>query len=234
MEADAYVASRAQRAALLSGVYSIVNESPRCVDVVRAALAADVRIVQYRAKVGITSDTLRALREMTRESGALLIVNDDVDATRAFDCDGVHLGPDDAGFYDIARVRAILPDRLIGLSCGTVEEADPQRTEGADYLGVGSVYATQSKDDAGAPIGIEGLTRIATVTPLPVAAIGGISLKNVGNVRRSGVAMAAVLSAISASDDPRAAARELVRAWGDPSGFDARGAAEPKAERRLK
>lgn len=216
MAADAHVVARARRAALLHGIYAIVNESSGTGDIARAVLDAGIRIVQYRAKRGIVPETLRALRDMTRDAGALLIVNDDVEAVRAFDCDGVHLGPDDAGFYDAARVRANLPERLIGLSCGTVEEARPNRTDGADYLGVGSVYATPSKDDAGEPIGIEGLTRIASITALPVAAIGGITRVNVINVRRSGVAMAAVISAISGADDPSEAARALVQRWREP------------------
>jgi thiamine-phosphate pyrophosphorylase len=216
MAAKTRVSDRERRAALLHGIYVIVNESVRTVEITRAALDAGVRIVQYRAKRGIVAETLQSLREMTRSHNALLIVNDDVEAVRAFDCDGVHLGPDDAGFYDVARVRDALPDRVIGVSCGTVEEARPSRTEGADYLGVGSVYATASKDDAGIPIGIEGLSRVASATPLPVAAIGGITLDNVGNVRRSGVAMAALISAMSNADDPAAAARALVRVWNAP------------------
>lgn len=213
MAAKARVSDREQRVALLHGIYAIVNESARTVEIARAAVDAGIHVVQYRAKRGIVTETLRALRAMTREHGALLIVNDDVEAVRAFDCDGVHLGPDDTGFYDVARVRDALSDRVIGLSCGTVEEADPSRTEGADYLGVGSVYATASKHDAGESIGIDGLSRIAAVTPLPVAAIGGITLENIGSVRRSGVAMAALISAISNADDPRTAASALVNAW---------------------
>lgn len=216
MAAKTRVSDREQRAALLHGIYAIVNESPRTLEIARAALDAGIRVLQYRAKRGIVAETLQSLREMTRDRNALLIVNDDVEAVGAYDCDGVHLGPDDAGFYDVARVRNALPDRIIGLSCGTVEEADPTRTQGADYLGVGSVYATDSKDDAGEPIGIEGLSRIASTTPLPVAAIGGITLDNVGNVRRSGVAMAALISAISAGEDPSAAAAALVREWSVP------------------
>lgn len=216
MAAKTRVSDREQRAALLHGIYAIVNESPRTLEIARAALDAGIRVVQYRAKRGIVAETLQSLREMTRDRNALLIVNDDVEAVGAYDCDGVHLGPDDAGFYDVACVRNALPDRIIGLSCGTVEEADPSRTQGADYLGVGSVYVTDSKDDAGEPIGIEGLSRIASTTPLPVAAIGGITLDNVGNVRRSGVAMAALISAISAAEDPSAAAAALVREWSVP------------------
>lgn len=215
MAAKARLIDRAQRTALLHGIYAIVNESARAIDIARAAVDAGVSVVQYRAKQGTVAETLRALRTLTRDAGALLIVDDDVAAVHAFDCDGVHLGPDDAGFYQVERIRSELADRLIGLSCGTVEEAAPQRTAGADYLGVGAVYATPSKADAGEPIGIDGLERIASVTALPVAAIGGITIANVVNVRRSGVAMAAVISAISAADDPGEAARALVHEWNE-------------------
>jgi len=213
MAANARLSSRSRRAELLHGIYAVVDESARTLEIARDVLGAGICILQYRAKTGIVAQTLQTLRALTRERAALLIVNDDVAAVRAFDCDGVHLGPDDDGFYDVARVRAAIPEHLIGLSCGTVGEASPRRTEGADYLGVGSVYATPSKDDAGAPIGIDGLARIASVTALPVAAIGGITVANVGNVRRSGVAMAAVISAISAAESSAAAARALVRGW---------------------
>lgn len=203
--------TRARRAERLHGVYVIVNEDGRALDLTRAVLDAGVRIVQYRAKRGIIPEHLRGLREMTRECDALLVVNDDWWAAEQFDCDGVHLGPDDTGFDRVADVRKTLGQRLVGLSCGTVEEARAARD--ADYIGVGSIYATASKDDAGAPIGIDGLREIADVTPLPVAAIGGISAATLANVRAAGAAMAAVISAISEAPDPCAAARELVAEW---------------------
>jgi thiamine-phosphate pyrophosphorylase len=213
MATDANVTpSRAQRASLLHGIYVIVNESARAFSIARACVDAGVRVLQYRAKHGIVSYTLRSLRTLTRDFGALLIVNDDIDAAVAFDCDGVHLGPDDRGFTDAALVRERVGERLIGLSCGTVDEA---RAAGdADYLGVGSVFRTASKEDAGDPIRIDGLLRVASATTLPVAAIGGINAATIGDVRSSGVAMAAVISAISAANDPRAAARTLVEGWG--------------------
>ncbi|HTA40126.1 MAG TPA: thiamine phosphate synthase [Candidatus Acidoferrales bacterium] len=206
--------TRAGRAALLHGVYLIVNEGePNPVAAAKAGLAAGIAIVQYRAKRGIDATHLRALREETRERGALLIVNDDCDATIAFDADGVHLGPDDAGFDRVAAVRTMLGDRLIGLSCGT--QAEARAAGDADYLGVGAVYATASKDDAGAPIGIDGLLAVARATHLPVAAIGGITYDTLADVRASGVAMAAVISAVANAHDPREAARALVARWND-------------------
>ena len=204
--------TRAGRAALLHGVYLIVNEGERDpVAIARACLDAGVTVVQYRAKRGIDAAHLRAIRAATAERGALLIVNDDCDATLVFDADGVHLGPDDAGFDRIANVRAALGDRLIGLSCGT--EAEARAAGDADYLGIGSVYATASKNDAGSPIGIAGMLEVARATHLPVAAIGGITYELLPEVRASGVAMAAVISAVANASDPAEAARALVARW---------------------
>jgi thiamine-phosphate pyrophosphorylase len=203
--------ARTQRASRLHGIYVIVNEDGRAIELARAVLAAGVRVVQYRAKRGVVSENLRSLRAMTRASDALLLVNDNWRSAEAFDCDGVHLGPGDDGFERVGDVRAALPERLIGLSCGTVAEA---RAGGeADYLGVGSIYATSSKHDAGEPIGIDGLRAIARATPLPVAAIGGITARTIGDVRRSGATLAAVISAVAAARDPQQAARELIEAW---------------------
>jgi len=210
--------TRADRAALLRGVYAIVNEGgPDPIVLARAATDAGIRVVQYRAKHGIVESTLRALRAITRACGALLIVNDDADAAVRFDSDGVHLGPDDPNFSDAAPVRAALGQRLIGLSCGTVDEALAAETQDVDYLGVGAVYATGSKPDAGDPIGIGGLLRVAGASRFPVVAVGGIGAFNLAAVTRSNVAMAAVIAAIANHPDPLSAARELVRIWSEAS-----------------
>lgn len=206
--------TRDARATLLHGIYLIVNEGERNpVAIARDALRAGVRVVQYRAKHGIVAENLHALRDATRDAGALLIVNDDWRAAVDYDCDGVHLGPDDDGFIDIVPVRAAIGDRLIGLSCGTVAEAEAAQRLGADYIGVGSVYATTSKGDAGDPIGIAGLRRVAGAAALPVAAIGGIDAPRLAAVRETGVAMAAVISAIVQADVPFEAAQQLVQRW---------------------
>jgi thiamine-phosphate pyrophosphorylase len=201
------------RVTRLHGIYAIVNETSAVLDIARACIDAGITVLQYRAKNGINKDHLILLRALTYDSGALLIVNDDWRAAAAFDCDGVHLGPDDDGFIEIAPVRSALGQRLIGLSCGTVEEAREANRLGADYIGVGSVYATGSKADAGDPIGIDGLRRVASVAAMPVVAIGGITVQNLDPVRETGVAMAAVISAISSAPDPAAAAHELVQRW---------------------
>ncbi|MGC1381788.1 MAG: thiamine phosphate synthase [Candidatus Baltobacteraceae bacterium] len=205
--------TRMRRAERLRGIYAIVNEAPSVLEIAAAALRAGVAIVQYRAKNGIVAEHVVALRRLTLAHDALLVMNDDWRAADAFDCDGVHLGPGDAGFDTIARVRDALPQRLIGVSCGTAEQARGLRASQADYIGVGSVYRTESKADAGDPIGIDGLVRVASSTPLPVAAIGGITAERIAEVRRTGVAMAAVISALASSAQPEEAARDLIAGW---------------------
>jgi thiamine-phosphate diphosphorylase len=211
--ADATRVDRRQRVALLHGIYVILNAGPHVLELARAVLDAGVRVVQYRAKGAIDASDLQGLRRDTFAHGALLILNDDWRAARTFDCDGVHLGPDDDGFADIATVREALPNELIGLSCGTLEEVRAANGADVDYLGVGSVYATTSKNDAGAPLGMASLEVLVSAARVPVAAIGGIGAATVPEIRRTGAAMAAVISAVSGAVDPRQATCELIAAW---------------------
>jgi thiamine-phosphate pyrophosphorylase len=205
---------RTDASTLLNGIYAIVNEGePDLVALTRAVLAGGVHVVQYRAKSGIIPEHAHTIRELTRAREALFIINDEWRAVETYDADGVHLGPEDAAPGEVARIRQLLPDRVIGVSCGTEEEARVAQAARVDYIGVGSVYATSSKADAGAPIGIAGLYRVARATNVPVAAIGGITLESIPEIRATGVAMAAVISAISAARDAHAATAALVRAW---------------------
>ena len=213
--------TRQLRGELLRGIYVILNEDSRLLELAEAVLDAGVRIVQYRAKGGIVAQRAYGLRALTRERDALLIMNDDWSAADRFDCDGVHLGPADSGFDRVEAVRYALPQRLIGLSCGTIDEVRIANASGVDYIGAGSIYATTSKRDAGAPIGTECLHALVRASAAPVAAVGGITASTVPQIRRSGAAMAAVISAVSAAPLPRRAARELVDAW---NGCDCRDA----------
>jgi len=134
-------------------------------------------------------------------------------AVGACDTAGVHLAPADATFEARRAVRGALPGRLVGFSCGAPQEATPAEEAGADGAGVGSVFATGSKSDAGVPIGVEGLRAVTAATALPVAAIGGITADVLPSIRRTGVAMAAILSAIASASDPRAVTAQLVQLW---------------------
>ncbi|MDQ6826877.1 MAG: thiamine phosphate synthase [Candidatus Eremiobacteraeota bacterium] len=200
-------------AVALRGLYAIVNEGERDpVSLTGAVLAGGIRLVQYRAKKGIVREHALAMRSLCRIAGALFLVNDDVEVALELDADGVHVGPDDSAWADLGALRAKLGTKLLGLSCASPAEARGAQSSGADYLGVGSCFATVSKPDAGEPIGIAGLRSVVASTSLPVAAIGGLNAGNLAQVFDAGATMAAVISALYV-DDAATAARELVELW---------------------
>ena len=197
---------------LFRGIYALVEpERSNPLPYIEALLEGVVRLFQVRAKRGITADVIAALCARVRTRGGLVIVNDDV--TLAALADGVHLGQEDAAQHDLPALRATLGTRIIGLSCGTPAEARAARTGLIDYIGAGPIFATPSKSDAGAPIGISGVRAVVGATTLPVAAIGGINLERLGRVRESGAQMAAILSGLSGAADTAANARAYVDAW---------------------
>jgi thiamine-phosphate pyrophosphorylase len=177
-----------------------------------ALLRGGIRLVQVRAKSGIAVPELRALVARIRAAGGTAIVNDDV--TLALEADGVHLGQEDLAGHDLHALRAQLGARAIGLSCGTPAEARAIPAGLVDYVGAGPIFATTSKGDAGAPIGVNGVRVVVEATSLPVAAIGGITLAALPRVRETGASMAAVISALAGAADPEATARAFVNAWG--------------------
>ncbi len=183
-------------------------------EVVAAAVRGGVTLVQLREKTRPDAEVIelaRALKDLLGPLGVPLIVNDRVEVARAAGADGVHLGQDD---LDAARARAILgSDKLIGVSAGTAAEAARVDKAAADYVGIGSVYATPTKPDAGAPIGVAGLSDLAAaLAPLPAVAIGGIGAGNAAQVMASGATDGiAVVSAICGAEDPEAAAQALRR-----------------------
>ena len=177
---------------------------------VEAAVRGGVDVVQLREK-RTAAEVIRSLAEELREGcargGALFTVNDDVGLARLSRADGVHLGQEDA---PVALAREELgPDAVVGRSAGTVAEAHEALREGADYLGVGTVFATPTKPDAE----VAGLALVEEVAreelPLPWFAIGGITAETAGEVAAAGAPGFAVVRAILDADDPEAAAREL-------------------------
>lgn len=187
------------------------------VDVAQAALTGGARIVQLRDKTSPLSRVLeegREIRRLTREVGALFIVNDRVDVALALDADGVHLGPDD---FPPAEARRLLgAERVIGVSINSVAEAEAALRAGASYLGVGAIFGTTTKADAGEPLGLERLKEIKRATPLPVVAIGGISLHNIRSVAAAGADAAAVVSAVVCAEDMVTATRALMEKFARP------------------
>lgn len=178
--------------------------------VIEAAMAGGVTMVQLRDKGATTRELIalgRALHEITAKARVPLIINDRLDIALALDAEGVHVGQEDMP-APMAR-RLLGPERILGVSAGTVEEARRAERDGATYLGVGDVYGTPSKENAGTPIGIEGLREIAEAVSIPVVGIGGITADNAAAVIEAGAAGVAVISAVVAAQDPRAAARRL-------------------------
>lgn len=177
-----------------------------------AALAAGVRIIQIREKEGTARRALEiamALRGVTRERGALLLVNDRLDLALAAEADGVHLGQDD---LPVATARLLLgPDALIGLSITDPEQLDAPDVRGADYLGVGAVFPTGSKSDA-RHTGLALVAAARAAVDVPIVAIGGITRENAAETVRAGADVLAVISAIAAAPDPGSAARRLLEA----------------------
>ena len=178
-------------------------------DQVEQALLGGATCVQLREKqLDETAflEEARALRRLCRAYRVPLIINDSVDIALAVDADGVHVGQDDleAG----AARQKLGPHKILGVSAHSVEQARRAQAQGADYLGVGAVFPTATKADAGAlPPGELGA--ICRAVPLPVVAIGGVTADNVPSLAGTGIAGVAVVSALFAQADIRQAAARL-------------------------
>jgi thiamine-phosphate diphosphorylase len=196
----------------------IVVTDPDCgagrtvVDVVRAALRGGAPAIQLRMKDASAremTELARALLAETRPAGALLFINDRVDVAIAVGAEGAHVGQDD---LPVHAARAITPPGfLLGVSAETAELARAAEADGADYVGVGPVYVTGSKADAGDAVGVERIAEVGAAVRIPVVGIGGIAIHNAPPVLHAGAAGIAVISAVMRADDPEAATRALLR-----------------------
>ncbi|CAN5794389.1 thiamine phosphate synthase [soil metagenome] len=180
--------------------------------VIEAALAAGATAIQLRDKQAGTGELLplaRRLRERCHAHGALFLVNDRLDLALASGADGVHVGQDD---LPAGEVRAVAPPGfVIGVSAETPALAIRAQRDGADYVGCGPVWATESKADAGVAIGLSGVASVVRAVRIPVVAIGGITPERVQGLLSEGAAGVAVIRAVLAASDPSAAARGLLR-----------------------
>lgn len=182
-------------------------------EVVEQAIEGGVDVVQLREKaqsVRTRFETGKRVRELTRNAGVTFIINDRVDLALALDADGVHLGDDD---LPVPAARDLLgPDAIIGRSVSTVSDANAAERAGADYLGVGAIYRTDSKDDVSEAehgVGPERIAAIDRAVDIPIVGIGGITPENANTVAAAGADGVAVISAITAADDPAAATSRL-------------------------
>ena len=199
------------------GLYAILS-SDLCKQSVRqtaeAVLAAGVKIIQLREK-HTPDDQFYALacelRQLTDQHDALFIVNDRADIAALTGADGVHLGQGDLPLADVRRL--LRPGALVGRSTHSLADAQHAVHEGADYIGFGAVFDTTTKAKP-IRVGTEMLIDVLVGVPdsLPVVAIGGITLKNLPEVRQAGARWVAVSSALCQADDPELAARELIAA----------------------
>jgi thiamine-phosphate diphosphorylase len=194
-------------------------------DVVGEALAAGAPTIQLRLKGASARELLEAAHELipiVRSASALFIVNDRLDVALAAGADGVHLGPDDPPVADARAVAAealgaMADGFILGCSVDTPADAARAEAEGANYLGVGAVYATANKSDAGEVIGLEGLERVVEAVSIPVVAIGGITPERASAVVETGACGYAVIGAVMGSPEPADAVRALLSPFGGPA-----------------
>lgn len=174
-------------------------------------LSSGIHILQYREKrlpAGKMLEECRMLREMTRKANACFIVNDHIDIAMLAGADGVHIGQDDLPVEEVRRL--VGPDITIGLSTHSPEQA--RAAAGADYIGVGPIFATQTKEDVVDPVGFEYLDWVVANIDLPFVAIGGIKEHNIGEVAAHGAKCCALVSELVGAPDIAEKVRKLRKA----------------------
>lgn len=203
------------KALLPRGIYGITAEKfsrgRDNVTVVREMIAGGVKAVQYREKRPDKSframyEECLAIRRLTRESGVLFIINDYVELAMLADADGVHVGQDD---LPVDAVRQRVGSKIIGLSTHTPEQARAALRAGADYIGAGPIFTTQTKDDVCDPVGLGYLEHVVGNIPLPAVAIGGIKLHNIDQVLAKGARTICLVTEIVEADDIAGMVRKL-------------------------
>ena len=200
--------TRAARLARLSGLYAIAG-GPEPVEQARAAIAGGARVVQVRLKGRPAGDVLEAARRVVdlARGRALVLVNDRADLALLAGADGVHGGDEDLPPAEARRL--VGPERLVGRTTRTLEEARAALAEGADHVGFGPMFGTRSKALALPPRGLAALREVCAALPAPVVAIGGITEENVADVAAAGAACAAVIDDLFGRGDPEVRARIL-------------------------
>ncbi|MBS1149415.1 MAG: thiamine phosphate synthase [Myxococcaceae bacterium] len=196
------------------GLYALLDDSVRpgldLAEAARAVLEGGAGVIQLRLKRLPDRQALALccrVVELARPLGARVLVNDRVDLALLSGADGVHLGDDD---LPVAQARKLLgPAALIGATTRNLAQIERAAAEGADHVGLGPVFATSTKQIPHPLLGVEGLARIAAVSPLPIVAIAGLRLGNLQPVARAGARCAAVASGLLEASDLRERARAL-------------------------
>lgn len=198
----------------ISGLYAIIDtqalQGRSHVEATAQAIRGGAKVIQLRDKLLSKKELLPIARELSQvctEHNVLFIVNDYLDLALAANADGLHLGQDD---LPIKTVRKLLPiDKILGASTRTVEQAIQAQSDGADYIAVGAMYPTESKETARV-VGLDRLREVRQQVNLPLVAIGGITRENVSEVKTAGADSVAIISAILLTDDIEMAARQIV------------------------
>ncbi|MEE1181286.1 MAG: thiamine phosphate synthase [Treponema sp.] len=194
-------------------LYLVTDKSDdveKFLNTIEEAIKGGTTVVQIREKTAETLDFYNLalkVKEITTKYNVPLIINDRVDVALAIDADGVHVGQSDMP-CDVTR-RLIGEDKILGVSAATIDEAQKAQKDGADYIGTGAVFPTQTKDDA-PKITKDDLKEIVESIDIPVVAIGGISLENAHELKDTGIAGLSVVSAIMSSDNPKKSSEELL------------------------
>ena len=194
-------------------LYLVTDKSDdveKFLNTIEEAIKGGTTVVQSREKTAETLDFYNLalkVKEITTKYNVPLIINDRVDVALAIDADGVHVGQSDMP-CDVTR-RLIGEDKILGVSAATIDEAQKAQKDGADYIGTGAVFPTQTKDDA-PKITKDDLKEIVESIDIPVVAIGGISLENAHELKDTGIAGLSVVSAIMSSDNPKKSSEELL------------------------
>ncbi len=170
---------------------------------VNAAVKGGITMVQLRDKEASTNDRIgvgKELQKILKDTEIPLIINDDVEAALAIDADGIHIGQNDKSTIEIRG--KVGKDKIVGLSCETIEDAKAADPALVDYIGISPVFPTPTKSDFNAYIGLDGISDIANATSLPSVAIGGLKREHCGKIFSSGCQGMAVVSAICGKDNP--------------------------------
>ena len=198
----------------ISGLYVIIDtqalKGRSHVEAATQAIRGGAKAIQLRDKLLSKKELLpiaQELKNLCAEHNVLFIINDYLDLALAADADGLHLGQDD---LPIRVARKLLPiDKILGSSTTTVDQAVAAESEGADYIAVGSIYPTSSKETAKV-VGLDRLSQIRQAVTLPLMAVGGITKDNAGEVMTAGANSVAIISAILQAEDIEAATRQIV------------------------
>ena len=201
--------------ALPAGIYGITAEiysnGRKNTDVVREMLLGGIKIIQYREKeeksIREKYNECMEIRKMTRDAGALFLVNDFIDIALLADADGVHIGQDD---LPVAEVRKLIGDKIIGVSTHSPEQALKALSDGADYIGVGPIYKTYTKKNVCEPVNLSYLDYVLQNINLSSVAIGGIKEHNIREVLKHGAKTVALVTEIVGADDIAGKAKKIL------------------------